>query len=111
MYNHNKAQQSKTRVYISWDILYVAHFDELMQEMRKFRALAMGLLFPAMTHRFHVEMLFNRSLMDRLNNFSSPLSCQIEMIKCFLQMMKRTMIYRDAVWAIYRGQTGTHVQK
>ena len=23
MYNHNKAQQSKNRVYISWDILYV----------------------------------------------------------------------------------------
>ena len=22
MYNHNKAQQSKTRVHISWDILY-----------------------------------------------------------------------------------------
>ena len=22
MYNHNKAQQSKNRVYISWDILY-----------------------------------------------------------------------------------------
>ena len=22
MYNHNKAQQSKKRVYISWDILY-----------------------------------------------------------------------------------------
>ena len=24
MYNHNKAQQSKNRVHISWDILYVA---------------------------------------------------------------------------------------
>ena len=23
MYNHNKAQQSKNRVHISWDILYV----------------------------------------------------------------------------------------
>ena len=26
MYNHNKAQQSKNRVHISWDILY---FDDL----------------------------------------------------------------------------------
>ena len=26
MYNHNKAQQSKNRVHISWDILYVAHY-------------------------------------------------------------------------------------
>ena len=26
MYNHNKAQQSKNRVHISWDILYT-HFD------------------------------------------------------------------------------------
>ena len=25
MYNHNKAQQSKNRVYISWDILYKTH--------------------------------------------------------------------------------------
>ena len=25
MYNHNKAQQSKTRVHISWDIVYPAH--------------------------------------------------------------------------------------
>ena len=24
MYNHNKAQQSKNRVHISWDILYTA---------------------------------------------------------------------------------------
>ena len=24
MYNHNKAQQSKNRVHISWDILYVS---------------------------------------------------------------------------------------
>ena len=23
MYNHNKAQQSKTRVHISWDMLYL----------------------------------------------------------------------------------------
>ena len=25
MYNHNKAQQSKNRVHISWDILYSRH--------------------------------------------------------------------------------------
>ena len=25
MYNHNKAQQSKNRVHISWDILYVLY--------------------------------------------------------------------------------------
>ena len=28
MYNHNKAQQSKNRVHISWDILYV--FDDVI---------------------------------------------------------------------------------
>ena len=26
MYNHNKAQQSKNRVHISWDILYIYVF-------------------------------------------------------------------------------------
>ena len=26
MYNHNKAQQSKNRVHISWDILYTLHW-------------------------------------------------------------------------------------
>ena len=32
MYNHNKAQQSKNRVHISWDILYVSLcLKELMQ--------------------------------------------------------------------------------
>ena len=25
MYNHNKAQQSKNRVHVSWDILYTAY--------------------------------------------------------------------------------------
>ena len=29
MYNHNKAQQSKNRVHISWDILYVIEDIEL----------------------------------------------------------------------------------
>ena len=24
MYNHNKAQQSKNRVHVSWDILYIS---------------------------------------------------------------------------------------
>ena len=28
MYNHNKAQQSKNRVHISWDILYMASLLE-----------------------------------------------------------------------------------
>ena len=28
MYNHNKAQQSKNRVHISWDILYYDDFEE-----------------------------------------------------------------------------------
>ena len=27
MYNHNKAQQSKNRVHISWDILYTTQSD------------------------------------------------------------------------------------
>ena len=27
MYNHNKAQQSKNRVHISWDILYPDHLQ------------------------------------------------------------------------------------
>ena len=27
MYNHNKAQQSKNRVHISWDILYDLHIS------------------------------------------------------------------------------------
>ena len=27
MYNHNKAQQSKNRVHISWDILYGQKYD------------------------------------------------------------------------------------
>ena len=28
MYNHNKAQQSKNRVHISWDILYQDNFNQ-----------------------------------------------------------------------------------
>ena len=30
MYNHNKAQQSKNRVHISWDILYVTYVSVQM---------------------------------------------------------------------------------
>ena len=29
MYNHNKAQQSKNRVHISWDMLYIEAWDKL----------------------------------------------------------------------------------
>ena len=31
MYNHNKAQQSKNRVHISWDILYSAYFFLILE--------------------------------------------------------------------------------
>ena len=31
MYNHNKAQQSKNRVHISWDILYVDYLQDPLQ--------------------------------------------------------------------------------
>ena len=31
MYNHNKAQQSKNRVHISWDILYLNKLDRVIQ--------------------------------------------------------------------------------
>ena len=37
MFNHNKAQQSKNRVHISWDILYIIvgkHFDKPMTNGR-----------------------------------------------------------------------------
>ena len=35
MYNHNKAQQSKNRVHISWDILYlVIHIVGLAQDAK-----------------------------------------------------------------------------
>ena len=35
MYNHNKAQQSKNRVYISWDILYVSRGMTFQQNIIK----------------------------------------------------------------------------
>ena len=31
MYNHNKAQQSKNRVHISWDILYILKSQLILQ--------------------------------------------------------------------------------
>ena len=30
MYNHNKAQQSKNRVHISWDILYMVRIIDML---------------------------------------------------------------------------------
>ena len=33
MYNHNKAQQSKNRVHISWDILYSSLFSDQLNQM------------------------------------------------------------------------------
>ena len=35
MYNHNKAQQSKNRVHISWDILYHSSTDKNLKNMGK----------------------------------------------------------------------------
>ena len=37
MYNHNKAQQSKNRVHISWDILYVKETDLDIRSLQNFR--------------------------------------------------------------------------
>ena len=37
MYNHNKAQQSKNRVHISWDILYgVSASKTILKNMTKY---------------------------------------------------------------------------
>ena len=36
MYNHNKAQQSKNRVHISWDILYL-HKEEWEDDLTSIR--------------------------------------------------------------------------
>ena len=35
MYNHNKAQQSKNRVHISWDILYAQEYTAKLQASGK----------------------------------------------------------------------------
>ena len=35
MYNHNKAQQSKNRVHISWDILYIVGEDGICRQQIK----------------------------------------------------------------------------
>ena len=39
MYNHNKAQQSKNRVHISWDILYkyYIHYEVLIKLLIHFQ--------------------------------------------------------------------------
>ena len=36
MYNHNKAQQSKNRVHISWDILYRSCACETSEDVKYF---------------------------------------------------------------------------
>ena len=36
MYNHNKAQQSKNRVHISWDILYITSMEYEYETTVKF---------------------------------------------------------------------------
>ena len=38
MYNHNKAQQSKNRVHISWDILYVSTVRHVESTYRLLKA-------------------------------------------------------------------------
>ena len=36
MYTHKKAEQSKNRVHISWDILYVADLKHVLKVRRKY---------------------------------------------------------------------------
>ena len=43
MYNHNKAQQSKNRVHISWDILYMFN---------------VGICYQKRTRKENIQMLF-----------------------------------------------------
>ena len=45
MYNHNKAQQSKNRVHISWDILYLLIFIDIIYELEKWQGGISTLLF------------------------------------------------------------------
>ena len=52
MYNQNKAQQSKNRVHISWDILYITKYiDDLDRDCSKCFANAQH--SPALGHRYN----------------------------------------------------------
>ena len=58
MYNHNKAQQSKIRVYISWDILYVCGKENVLsffdQNNYKEACIQLILLVLSFSLTFHI---------------------------------------------------------
>ena len=63
MYNHNKAQQSKNRVHISWDILYI---------MLKIQDIIWYHLLTLMRKGYGIRMY--RSVMHIVNGGSVPLN-------------------------------------
>ena len=56
MYNHNKAQQSKNRVYISWDILYILQHQSPVGLDRGRRGSECHCFYPILpaTDLFHI---------------------------------------------------------
>ena len=57
MYNHNKAQQSKNRVHISWDILYLKN-EKLSLELSLHDLLNMEkICYTFIVHTKYMEMI------------------------------------------------------
>ena len=62
MYNHNKAQQSKNRVHISWDILYMMMMRMRMMVMK---TIIMILMMVMMT----IEVIIIMNMLFRYNKY------------------------------------------
>ena len=57
MYNHNKAQQSKNRVQISWDILYIQPYFSILGSRQSGRHFSVGILkFISFNEKVRIAM-------------------------------------------------------
>ena len=77
MYNHNKAQQSKNRVHISWDILYLIYCNEVRLACESHRnrlfllqKRAVRLICHSSSKVMNTGRLFNGIGMLKLNNIN-----------------------------------------
>ena len=82
MYNHNKAQQSKNRVHISWDILYLIDFWGLAEDYKE-------------RLRF-----FNLDNMGDSKLTKIHLICRLDHHTCFRFLVQRRVLKNVYVYAL-----------
>ena len=92
MYNHNKAQQSKNRVHISWDILYVSkHWtDSVVRILLSVRSYYMS-------HFYYMIYIWLPARWDAILSLWSPTNYNYDVFDLFLFVFLSNVFFLNKI--------------